>query len=690
MRCRNFGATVRTGSCVMKWPCIKSLRRSRHSYSRVKTWLIQTDGHERVMSTRLALGPCNLFIDKIVIFIRDRATYKKPGFIRNSTMAFFKVASLAITGVNRTRLVTTSSRSLSRRPANRFTSLVGSARVGTIRKATTHPGATTRSNGLVSSSIRDDFKPETDFAQRLGILGALNDDYVRAEKRANTFVQSLMKAKFDDVDGTSQMKVLRGIYDIETENPNVNVIARNVTVKFWESCIEKVNTPGVQYRVAAIGSAGIGKTHATAILIRLLLEAGQTVVYDFRTRPDGAFLYEFSGRTGWPYSAKVYRGITNLAYIPSLQLDSTYYVVDADGTNENCNPSPLFRSKVIIVASLDSRKWGHSDFTKLRTVVKGYFKVYPLWTLDELVDAQPFICPNMTKEEVVRRFRLFGGVPRNIFGGDEHRLAALQDQVVNELRREDVESIVLGFMDAVGSFHSQQPKSPLIGYDLAPDDNGMFEKDLSVLLSVTVKEKVYSRYIRFVWNIATGGTGNGPIIFESYTRSLFAGPSGTSVSLYVRDSRDGKLSEHPFLRCHEVQMGGDLSPILLNPRTKSGVLYHSSSANHKLFDAGYRDDNTKRIYALQYASSQSHSSTAKHILEFLESMSTMSVGWQLYLVYLVPSEKFHSFKLKDDLFPLLGGFVDRIKILHAAVANPSLQPDELLAQLEGRSHTAGD
>jgi hypothetical protein len=68
---------------------------------------------------------------------------------------------------------------------------------------------------------------------------------------------------------------------------------------------------------------------------------------------------------------------------------------------------------VIIVASPDRRHWGESGFGKFRSGGNGTFLHYPVWTFEELLAAKEFIFPHLDVNAIGKRFRLFGGVPRN-------------------------------------------------------------------------------------------------------------------------------------------------------------------------------------------------------------------------------------------------------------------------------------
>jgi hypothetical protein len=571
--------------------------------------------------------------------------------------------------------------------------------------ATGFAGYRTGCKRLVHNGNTGEGKPPADVESRL-LMGK--------QIRADNFVKSLMAAKFEKVPGACEMEVVRGVCDLETGEPNVDVIVRNITLKFWKSCIETVDAPGQRYRVAAIGTPGIGKTFTTPILIRLLLEAGHTVVYHvstttsvFQHTSDGCF-YEFSPGIGGPCKANVYHGRTAFSDIPSLTLDSTYFVVDPGRSKENCVPPKLFQPKVIVVASPNSRHWGRFFFDERRSSVKGSFKMYPIWTLDELLDAQPIIYPEMSKDTVLRRFHLFGGVPRHVFWPAESvDLLRTQDFAVNNIKLSVVESICRGFTEEVRSFDPSAPRSALIGFELAPDDNGMFKRYVPVLLSDTVKVKVYSKFIRNLWNIILSRKGNGPAIFESYLQSLLSGPTGTSVPVYARSHFGAEnrslFDEFRLPCCQDVLLAADLFETIVDPNSKPFVLYVSSKSNHPLFDSVYKDKNTRTIYAVQGTTGVEHDSNPYHLAEFLRLMDGMGTGWKMLLLYLIPSDKCRFFHTKP-VDPIQGPKRQRdkpqspvyreislrhtrgqVEIKHVAVSNPTLKADAVLAQLTRRS-----
>jgi hypothetical protein len=237
-----------------------------------------------------------------------------------------------------------------------------------------------------------------------------------ARALAQRFVDALMKAPIYDIPDSDGMKYMSNIPDLETNEDYSNIVIRKMTDAFWDKCIELVDTPGERYRVAAIGRPGIGKTTSTTLLIRKLLSTDNTVVYLVRTKEKTGWFYEFVSK-GEKYTAEVYPERAGWDRVESLMLRSTYYIVDP-GTSEgppSCNEDSDFLPKLIIVSSPDKRHWGGRGFLKDRGIVAGFLEFFPDWSEDELIAAQPIIRPDMTKEQVMERYEMFGGSARYVF-----------------------------------------------------------------------------------------------------------------------------------------------------------------------------------------------------------------------------------------------------------------------------------
>jgi hypothetical protein len=315
-----------------------------------------------------------------------------------------------------------------------------------------------------------------------------------ARARAQAFVDALMKADFEPIASSQGMTFLRNIPDLETGKKGT-IIVRNMTDAFWEACIRMVNTPGSQHRVAAVGTRGIGKTTSTPILIRKLLEDGNTVVYCVRTESRMGWYYEFV-RIGEKYVARVYPEFDppESGTVPSLRMPSTYFIVDPGVTMDSCNPIDLFQPKVIIVASLCDGHWGGSKFYAPRQGLTRTFKYYPTWSRKELEDAALVLRPDLNQSLVHERFAAFGGVPGSVFASDRvtRHLIADQDRALAALEECDVRRIVPGHIVGTALFFSNDsPAGALMGFDVLPENFDAFDAGFNHFVSHSVHSEIH-------------------------------------------------------------------------------------------------------------------------------------------------------------------------------------------------------
>jgi hypothetical protein len=235
------------------------------------------------------------------------------------------------------------------------------------------------------------------------------------------------------------MSVLRNIPHLQAGRTG-NIVVRSMTNAFWEACIQEVNLPGSP-RVAAVGTCGIGKTTSTPILIRKLLERGDTVVHCLRTTTRQGWYGELT-RVGTKYIARAYPEALPPESIPSLMLSSTYYIVDPGRTTESCDPPASITAKVIIVGSPGDEYWGRARFEDFC----GVLKYYPLWSRKELEGAEAILRPGSHESLVQARFPIFGGVPANVFAFDNvaRTLIAMKNAAVANLEDADVLEMISG------------------------------------------------------------------------------------------------------------------------------------------------------------------------------------------------------------------------------------------------------
>jgi hypothetical protein len=243
-------------------------------------------------------------------------------------------------------------------------------------------------------------------------------DDSRYRTLANDFVESIMGREPEPIEGSDGMSLLRNVVDLESGRP-LDVVIRKVTRPFWQACIDAADTPRERIRVCAVGTSGIGKTACTSLLIKMLLERQTKVVYHVRTLRKCGWIYEFiPGYRGGGASSvvtNVYPERTAWSSIPTMDDPSAYYVVDPGNSTDSCNPPCLFRPKVIIVASPDARHWGDRQFVKRRVNSYGTRTYFPLWELDELLQARSHLGPWLTEAQVKDRYAQLGGIPSHVF-----------------------------------------------------------------------------------------------------------------------------------------------------------------------------------------------------------------------------------------------------------------------------------
>jgi hypothetical protein len=472
---------------------------------------------------------------------------------------------------------------------------------------------------------------------------------------AQRFVDSLMKATYIKVSESDGMTVLRGIYTIETATEN-DIVVTSATNAFWDACIKTVESSEMRCRVAVVGNSSIGKTSGTPVLIRKLLEQKTAVVYIRRTDSKEGWHYEFVPTTAGTFTAEVYPEKTRRCLIPSLALSSTYYIVDPGRTHDSCDPPLCFKPKVLILAPLRSRHWGNSSFETQRHTVQGCLKYFPLWSLDDVLAAQPILCPDITKDTMRRRYRLFGGIPGDVFTPSchENTLLQYQERALRELSiyqqnhsKNRVKRIAAGRMDAMNCF-GEVPKETLMGYIPAIDDQGTFDKARPTLISYSIADKLFSKHIKDLWDLMVRGAIKSKLVFASYIRSLVVDPTKTQLTFRARQIqsrkgqsllRQGVSTKHAFLWqnvvipcCKEARIVSDPLATVTNAESDPYILFHAWDPSFEETDYAFKDD-VGRIYILTTYASKANTAWMQHIATMVQSTSSA-----VTLYNLVPSE----------------------------------------------------
>jgi hypothetical protein len=205
-------------------------------------------------------------------------------------------------------------------------------------------------------------------------------------------------------------------------------------------------------------------------------------VYHVRTTKLTGWVYEFTptqATAETTFSVKVnviqekdFENNTMVSYNYFKEGTSKYYVVDPGKTKENCCPDDSFQGRFILVSSPDEGHWGGRTFQKRIGATRGKFRYFPMWNLQELQDARPYINNDISANAVAQRYHQVGGVLRNIFEKEEDFGDVLMTQTyaINALTKDQLKDIALRGWNAVSNFSCMQHQSAIMGYERSDDD----------------------------------------------------------------------------------------------------------------------------------------------------------------------------------------------------------------------------
>jgi hypothetical protein len=505
--------------------------------------------------------------------------------------------------------------------------------------------------------------------------------------KGKLFVASLSLGKpYENIANSNNMKVLRNVCSLET-GINQDVVISKITEDYWHTVIEQTK----KYRICTLGAPGIGKTTTTSILIRLLLEQSMTVVYHVRTCNKDGWIYIFEPSS---YSDTIEVNVIVIRE-KSFQLQmieyqfsdilSTYYVVDPGLTKDNCNPPVDFKGKVIIVASPNEGHWGSSSFTKCKGDIRGIFLYYPMWTLQELIEAREVftgIETNISENEIKERFFQFGGVPAYIFSKSIDFDKTRQMNALNMLLF-NTQALSLAFKTRSGVTFSSDtlPRDILVSYILEDDDKRnnkyTFENRVAVLSSDFIYEFVAKKLIRELWlQKALYKESFDGKLFEAYTRQLFydsvqpnifhatvrvlTQPEPLKLIYQKRISDSTKTNKVP--ETTTICLGG-CSKLVIDDNVVEAailtpmVLFYPISQTNAMIDFIYRKDNVYHIF--QSTLSKVYTANPEHIFALVRDVvhqtkkenettnDTRNNEWNglplFNFYYIVPSFQFDEF-----------------------------------------------
>lgn len=160
-------------------------------------------------------------------------------------------------------------------------------------------------------------------------------------------------------------------------------------------------------------------------------------------------------------------------------------------------------------------------------------RFYPLWTLEEAKAARPYTKVNnceLSEDELLRRFDLFGGSARDLFAAPDQvrQSESYQDAAIQSLSSDFVH-LLLGAAKLEIRETRGMLSSRIAGYECpAP-----FELDnrAAVLLSLAVRVKIWSRFLNIMWNetISRPSRAEAGHAFERYCYCLLRTPCELEV-----------------------------------------------------------------------------------------------------------------------------------------------------------------
>ena len=483
--------------------------------------------------------------------------------------------------------------------------------------------------------------------------------YQNQLKLAQAFIKSILRdyeavLDIDDMDNgilkTNGMNVLRNVIDIETGKSG-NVVVRNIAKNFWLKVIEATNTN----RVCALGTPGIGKTTTTCILIRLLLQQKETVVYRVRRIDKDGFVYMFTPRmesSSVVVDIRVIREYKFDHFDTNIYQKNIYYVVDPGQTKTSCDPCADYIEKVIVVASPDERHWGRSSFSN------GIFLCYPAWSLSDLLASLPYITKSykLDASSVKDRFHKFGGVPRYIFTEDVKSNEMKLQRALQGLTIDTAISLSFRTRCAIKTRAKDLSKGILLSYVLSDNDNGSFQYKDATLCSDYVYEFITTRYMGRLWKQMVLNDGIfDPYLFVTYCAILLCeNKERSAINFTVRDitTQSANNTNIQTISLNQCIGKEHVYDVAQAARDISNTIFVPISAANKLIDFVYRDGNTYHCFCCLIGTN--HSIEPEHIYQFVLDVLNKSEEdtWDsmtlddlplIRIYYAVPAFRFKSF-----------------------------------------------
>ncbi len=248
----------------------------------------------------------------------------------------------------------------------------------------------------------------------------------------------------------------------------------------------------------------------------------------------------------------------------------------------------------------------------------------------------------MDVEEIQRRYRIVGGVLRHIFANETEFKDAISElyRALYKLSEGEARDIAYGKNQNLNTLDSEQPKSALMGYvlksatfldddldyintfnDLKSED---FRQSRTVAISPFVAERIYSKFMKDLWQIVLSLDVDGWRIFEAYCRWLMAGDQ--PIKLETREcvgKRDADYKNiEPIILggCKEIRLPFNIVEAANN---ESMTVFQSTQRCHELIDFIYKDE-FNHFHAFQVTVGDTHKAEVETIKKLVEMISHLT------------------------------------------------------------------
>jgi hypothetical protein len=424
------------------------------------------------------------------------------------------------------------------------------------------------------------------------------------------------------------------------------VILRQEVREFWRIVVADLQSGR---NVVAIGNPGLGKTSTSPYLLHLLLATGRPVVYHVRGEsPRTGVYYEITPNLNGGHGirlyqeAEVYQGT-----IPALGTKGAYLVIEPHLVREL--PPRWIKCKFALVVSADDRhhkgveKSGPYEFSAL-------FRYFPLWSLQELKEARPYIQEDgqpilSNAEEVEEGVRLFGFNSRLVFSKGETRQTylRLQREAVSQMSSQSLRSIISSGVGVISAADQLAPSSYVVGYK-SWSPFGVNEVE-TVLLSEAVTSLVWKHRLHDLWGqLEESSAPEARYQFEEYGRSLLVTPDLNFKVRRALSAKDALIEPEnlPVVFAPEEQLRVSQvdDPLAEVQRQPSGTLFYSRSETEAFVDAVLKKQDGSYV-GFNFVISPTHDCKPAGLAQYGTALGT-TTPFQFF--YAVHSKYFRRFK----------------------------------------------